>query len=91
MRNSARFLKNSMEDSKILAAGFYSWNESEDLEEDLNHTQEHTNENKFYFQHSYDLQQNSQYPLNLLKANKEYMHFSNDDIEYEEVQSRSMM
>jgi len=84
--NNNHFLQNSNEDSKILAAGFYSWNESEDLEEDLGRT----DEERYYLQHSFDIQKNSMNPL-LDGRMSSYINFSNEDSEPEQPMAHSMI
>ena len=69
-----RFLGTSQEDSKILAAGFYSWNESEDLEKDLSKTGEEV----YYFQHSYDIQRDPNNTLAQFGKISSYMNFSGE-------------
>jgi hypothetical protein len=65
----------SREDSKVLGAGFYSWNESEDLGQDPDETEEAG----YYFQHSFDVQQKETKKLVEFSKIETNLNFSKDE------------
>ena len=80
------FMQNSCEGSQVLAAGFYSWNENDDLEQDLQKDEE---EPPFNMQMSYDIRANPKHNLGDITRISSYLNFTQDGGLLEEPNSVS--